>query len=250
MNNLICIIGNDNRMNYVAEHLYNMGYELSREESDIGEASYVVLPPVYKAELLVRDNTTVFAGSIVPESIKDNPNIKYVNYAVMEEFVRYNALLTAKGLLQEMKEDFDISAKKIAVSGYGYCGKEIANILKNEGEFTVLVRRKNLKEEILNAGCGYINIEDIKSKEIPDYDFIVNTVPAMLFDERILSKIDKSVKIYDIASMPGGVDFDYCKINDIFVHHSLGIPGKRYPKEAGLIIAQIVSNYINSISSL
>ena len=53
-----------------------------------------------------------------------------------------------------------------------------------------------------------------------------------------------NVMIFDIASSPGGVDFEYCKNNNIFTRHSLGIPGKLYPKEAGTIIAKAIVNKI------
>jgi len=51
--------------------------------------------------------------------------------------------------------------------------------------------------------------------------------------------------IFDIASAPGGCDFEYCRENNIFAILSLGIPGKEYPMEAGRIIADVILSDLN-----
>ncbi|MCL2383224.1 MAG: hypothetical protein FWC79_03570 [Oscillospiraceae bacterium] len=44
-----------------------------------------------------------------------------------------------------------------------------------------------------------------------NYDFIFNTVPAMILDESRIDKLKKECIIVDLASKPGGVDFEKAK---------------------------------------
>jgi len=39
-------------------------------------------------------------------------------------------------------------------------------------------------------------------------DFIFNTVPAMIIDEKRINSINKECIIVDLASAPGGIDFE------------------------------------------
>ncbi len=82
------------------------------------------------------------------------------------------------------------------------------------------------------------------------YSYIFNTVPACILTEVILSKLSKSVVIFDIASLPGGVDDDYCKKHHIEVYHSLGIPGRMYPQEAGNLIANEIYDVLYDVSTV
>jgi len=65
--------------------------------------------------------------------------------------------------------------------------------------------------------------------------------------EDILSQFHQGAVVVDIASMPGGVDFDYCKEHDIPYRHSLGIPGRLSPRTSGIILAdaavKVASNH-------
>ena len=42
----ICVIGNDRRMEYIAEYFYNLGYEISKSLYEIKDNSIVICKPV------------------------------------------------------------------------------------------------------------------------------------------------------------------------------------------------------------
>ena len=46
------------------------------------------------------------------------------------------------------------------------------------------------------------------SKAVEDCDLVINTVPYKLFDYRVLSKLKDGCLVIDLASKPGGADFE------------------------------------------
>ncbi len=74
------------------------------------------------------------------------------------------------------------------------------------------------------------------SKNVSDYDFIFNTIPSLVLTENILNNVHKDTTIIDIASKPGGTDFDACKSLGINARLCLGLPGKYSPKTSAKII--------------
>ena len=52
---------------------------------------------------------------------------------------------------------------------------------------------------------------------------------------------------FDIASLPGGIDLNYCSENNIFAVLRLSIPGIEFPYEAGEIIADSVIKHMTSL---
>lgn len=62
----------------------------------------------------------------------------------------------------------------------------------------------------------------------------------MMFTSHVLDQLTREQLMIDLASMPGGVDFDYARKRELRVIHALGIPAKVAPKTAGNIIATAI----------
>ena len=77
-----------------------------------------------------------------------------------------------------------------------------------------------------------------------DFDIIFNTVPHMVFDRKLLSRLNKETLIIDLASVPGGVDFQAAEELGIKTIHALSLPGKMSPDTAGKIIKDTVVNML------
>ncbi len=92
-------------------------------------------------------------------------------------------------------------------------------------------------------GCEGIHISKIK-----DYadqaDILFNTVPAMILDEEILSCLSRDCLVIDLASKPGGVDFDMAKNLRIKTIWALSLPGKVAPISAGAMIKETITNIL------
>ncbi len=64
--------------------------------------------------------------------------------------------------------------------------------------------------------------------------------PRKHFDEEKLKRIKSGALIIDLASYPGGVDFEKAKELGIKTIHALSLPGKVAPKSAGEIIESTI----------
>lgn len=243
----ICILGEDNRMDYAAEYLYNYGYEIYRDEIDLEYSQAVVLPPVYGKVDMFTDNHIIFCGNIPDDTDKEKYTI--YNYLNDKDFVEYNSMLTAKGIYDECENDYkNMNNKKILVLGYGSCGKAICEYYKDKcADIAVMVRKKELKKDIAKKGFSYFNFASYKANDLKDYDIIINTVPALVVDKAMIDCFNGKTSVYDIASKNGGTDFYYCKLKQIRANQYLKIPGKKYPKEAGEAIAKYVIKKLESI---
>ena len=61
-------------------------------------------------------------------------------------------------------------------------------------------------------GHGYepLPLDNLKD-HIHEFDIIFNTIPSLILDDEILTKVKKDALIIDLASKPGGIDFDAAK---------------------------------------
>jgi dipicolinate synthase subunit A len=264
-----CVIGADERMRYVYRHFYEKGFDVCY--SDDGECpvwnskSVIIAPPKPDYDIVkklfdkLQDNGGVysfFGGSLAPAfySLGAEKNIRVYDYLEDPEVVWENAVLTARGIVAEaMKGLQGTCSLGSLVLGYGNCGKAIAEQLKKKDQRVyVAVRREDIRQEIENAGYTYVNLSKL-SQFLRDfeYSYIYNTIPAMVLDKAAIDAISEKTVIYDIASAPGGTDFDYCREKGaekgIEAYLRLGIPGRCYPDYAGAIIAGYVNRVIFEI---
>ena len=75
---------------------------------------------------------------------------------------------------------------------------------------------------------------------ISNADIIFNTVPALVLNNTILNSVSSEAVIIDLASPPGGTDFDSAKRLGIKALLAPGLPGKVAPRTAGRILAKIL----------
>jgi len=76
-------------------------------------------------------------------------------------------------------------------------------------------------------------------EEIGRADLIFNTVPALVLTSELLSFTHPQVLIIDLASHPGGTDFQAAQRLNRRAILAPGLPGKVAPKTAGEILARI-----------
>jgi dipicolinate synthase subunit A len=248
------IIGSDDRMKYVYRHLYERGFSVcfadDREYWDYRNIILIAPPkPDYERVRSVLKTGGVhsfFGGSLDDSfySLCDEENVKVYDYLRSPEVVWENAVLTARGIVDEAKKCPEkFNSGKALVLGFGNCGKAIAGELKKQQVY-VAVRRADLRLKIESAGYKYVNLSEISQfLRSGEYSYIYNTIPAMVLDKAAIDSLKKDAVIFDIASAPGGTDFDYCREKGVEAYLRLGIPGKCYPDCAGAIIA----GYINRV---
>jgi dipicolinate synthase subunit A len=159
-----------------------------------------------------------------------------------DDFALHNAVPTAEGAIWEAmkRSDVTVAGSNTHVVGYGRCGKVLANHLQGLNSTVTVVSQTSEKR----AEAAALGFQDQPLEYWDDLvgqaDFIFNTVPAQLVDAAMLARTRDSVVIIDIASAPGGVDFQAA--------HDLGreavltpsLPGKQAPRTAGIAMARVI----------
>lgn len=183
--------------------------------------------------------------------LKAYPKLKdarVFDYASKEEFAILNALPTAEGAVECAMSRFEgtISGSKCMIVGFGRIGKILARTLKSlDADVTVCARKESDFAYISALGYKARNTRNLKS--VQGYDIVFNTVPAMIFDKTLLMNTDRNTLIIDLASLPGGVDFEVAHKFNTDAVRALSLPGKCAPRTAGEIIKTTVFNIIEEV---
>ncbi|MCD8027022.1 MAG: dipicolinate synthase subunit DpsA [Clostridiales bacterium] len=170
------------------------------------------------------------------------------DYAARDEFAILNALPTAEGALECAIREYEgtISGSRCLITGFGRIGKILAKTLRAlDAEVTVSARRQDDFAYISALGYKAENTSALKS--VRGYDIVFNTVPALIFDRALLMNTDTNTFIIDLASLPGGVDFEAAHKFNIDAVRALSLPGKCAPKIAGQIIKTTVFTIIEEV---
>lgn len=279
------IIGGDKRQLYLAKSISDSGYEvllggfgklestgalvLTDVKTVIEESDAIIFPlPSVRADGSI--NTPFSESSVVLDSddteillrkpvfvamrekfIKAYPSLKdarVFDYASKDEFAILNALPTAEGAVECAMHKYQgtISGSKCMVVGFGRIGKILAKILSAlNADVTVCAR--NDSDFAYISALGYNSCNTKKLKCIRGYDIVFNTVPIMIFDKKLLMNTDTNTIIIDLASLPGGVDFESAHKFNIDAVRALSLPGKCAPEAAGKIIQTTVFNIIEEV---
>ena len=196
----------------------------------------------------VPSNSLFIAGRI-PDSINEQLNekhVKCIDILKREEMSVLNAVPTAEGsihiLIQELPRTLKDS--RLLIVGYGRIGKILAKMLQGFGADVWVAARKYSDIAWIEAqGLKPVALNQL-SRYVSDMDAIINTAPALVITKDILKKIRSGCLILDLASSPGGVDFEAAKAYDFKTIWALGIPGKTAPLTAGDIIRRTIYNIL------
>ncbi len=198
---------------------------------------------------VLKKGGTVFGGRISPnvKDLFDEHKISVIDYSVREEFCVLNAISTAEGAIQVAMEETarTISGEKILILGMGRISKVLIKQLSGfNAKITVAARKFSDIAWAETYGCEGIHISSLAEK-IGEFNIIFGTVPSVILTEEILAKTDKNTLIIDLASKPGGVDFDAATSLGVKVIWLLSLPGKVAPLTAGETIGKTILNIIS-----
>ena len=279
----IGIIGGDNRQGELAHLLEADGHDVrvfgvpqpksggfceaqSLEEA-VNEASCVVLPiPA------VRDCTTlnipsvqrpytteqlfsilragqIVVGGKIPEAMFDMAHrhaVDVVDYVEREDFSVRNAVPSAEGAVQLAMENTQrtIHGSRCLVIGYGRIGKVLARMLKGLGAHVTVAARKYSDFSWIEVE-GYQAAHTMKlSGQLSGLDIVFNTVPRFVVGEKEILQLAPGCLLIDLASFPGGIDYDAAQKRGVACLWALGLPGKVAPVSASLILKDCIYNIL------
>lgn len=283
----ISVIGGDLRQLTLARLLKSEGYRVflygfDKDDAVLGEleceedvdyvlgADMIILPvpvtfdgvtvnspysskPLSVSELLesVNRSAIIFGGQIQPnlQAAFEESGIAYRDYLKREELAVRNAVPTAEGAIEIAISETPITihSSKSLVLGYGKIGKILSKDLYGLGAQVYVAARKHADLAMIE-GHGYepFPFQSLR-KRIGEFDIVFNTLPTLILDDETLSGVRKDTLIIDLASKPGGVDFEAAKKYGLRVIWALSLPGKTAPITSGAIIKDTIMNIINEL---
>jgi len=162
-----------------------------------------------------------------------------IETAEIDEMAILNAIPTAEGALMLAMQELPITlhGSQTFILGLGRTGFMLARVLDGVGaRVTVIDRGAADRARAYGEGWVAYPFSDLAAI-IERADVIFNTVPAMVLTGNILARTKADVLIIDLASAPGGVDFEAAERFRIRAVLALGLPGKVAPLTAGRILA-------------
>lgn len=163
------------------------------------------------------------------------------DYSKREDFAVLNAVPTAEGAIRRAMELYEgtIAGSRVMVVGFGRIGKVLSKLLCALNADVTVCARKPADLAMIRA-LGYKAQHTERMVSVQYTDVVFNTVPALIFDETLLKNTSRDTIIIDLASLPGGVDFEAANALGIDACRALSLPGKCAPKTAGEIIKTTV----------
>lgn len=158
-----------------------------------------------------------------------------------------NSVPTAEGALQIAMEElpYTIRGLRTVVCGMGRVGSTLARLMQRVGADVTVAARSSRDFAICEAeglkSCTYSHLRRI----LPEALLVYNTVPALIFDRELLDCMNREALLIDLASMPGGTDFEYAAKRRIRTIHALSLPGKVAPVGAAQIIQKVIYNILH-----
>lgn len=176
----------------------------------------------------------------------ENAGIRLVDYYRREELAVLNTIPTAEGAIQIAMEELPITihGARCLVAGFGRVGKTLCRSLAALGAEVSACARKCADLAWIKA-LGYTPIEVRElGHSVGAFDVVFNTIPAVVLSEAVLANLRKDCLVIDLASKPGGVDFETAGRIGIKTIWALSLPGKVAPITSGAIIKDTVLNIV------
>lgn len=255
-----CILGTDNRSVKLRELYLKEGNKIS----DYIDGDYIIAPIPFSRDgekvngeiLTVNEildlpniqDKVIFSGAIsnnIKARLKEN-NVKYYDLMELDEVAILNAIPTAEGAIATAMEmtDFTLCESNVLVMGFGRIGKILSKMLHGIGA-NVYVEARKEKDLAMVRAMGYIpvNLDDL-DKYLNKFDIIFNTIPTTILDKDKLNIVNRNCSIIDLASSPGGIDFEYAKEIGLNVVWALALPGKVAPLSSAMYVKEAIDKII------
>ncbi|MFD1037934.1 dipicolinic acid synthetase subunit A [Virgibacillus byunsanensis] len=158
----------------------------------------------------------------------------------------YNSIPTAEGTIMMAIEhtDYTIHGSRVIVVGFGRVGHTVANKFSALGA-KVSVSARSIMDlaRITEMGLTAIPLAELQDYT-HDCDLLINTIPALVVNEKSIQQLPSHGLIIDLASKPGGTDFAYAEKRGVKAILARSLPGIVAPKTAGKILADVIKQFL------
>ena len=190
-------------------------------------------------------NKKIITGNITEEInkvIKSENNNEIIDVLKYEELTVMNVIPTAEGAIQIAMERSKITVhgSNCLILGFGRIGKVLAKMLHGIGANVYCEARKQQDLAWIKAfGYNEIHLKDL-NKILGEFDVIFNTIPHLVLDKTNLELVKKECILIDLASKPGGIDFNEADRLGLENEWALALPGKVAPKASAKYIFELL----------
>jgi dipicolinate synthase subunit A len=186
----------------------------------------------------------VFAGRVdaASRALAHEAGVELLDYYEREELAVLNAAATAEGALAlAMRETAGTLCRSRAlIAGFGRIGRLLALRLRALGADVTAAARSPADRAWAEAfGCRAAELTELPALA-RESDIVFNTVPAPVFTEPVLAALPAGTPLIDLASRPGGTDFEAAAKLGKRAIHALSLPGEAAPEAAGAAIGRAV----------
>jgi len=206
----------------------------------------LVLNEETMAQLPVK--TFVFTGLAGPllKQVTSRLDLRLIELMRLDEVAILNSIPSAEGAIQMAMEMLPITihGSSAFVLGFGRTGRTLARLLGAMGAQTRVVARKAADlARIIEMSFIPVPFHNMSS-HLDEADIIFNTIPAPVLTAEVLAGLSPETVIIDLASDPGGTDFQAAERLGIKAVLAPSLPGRVAPKTAGRILAQVIIRFL------
>ncbi len=169
--------------------------------------------------------------------------LRLCDYFSGEELTLKNALLTAEGAVSLLigGSDTALFDSCAVITGYGRIARYLARLLREfRCRVTIIARSPIQRQKAQLDGFCALPAE-LAGTAAAGADFVINTVPAQLFDESDFMKLRRSAVYLELATRTRPPETNWAQHAGISYINGSGLPGKFSPKTAGEAIAYAVT---------
>lgn len=242
------LIEKDARQHELGKLLKEQGYQVTVAAQCMdGDYDAVLLPAACSAEYITNEDSLHSGQYVFGSNISDavtKTGVHVVEYMASDMVAYKNAAATAEGVIAEaiIGSPINLSGSKTLVIGYGRCGKILCHKLSGIGAcVNVIERNEDHRAEAQSMGFCVFTPED-EGLDWGSFQYIFNTAPVQVLTGQQLCGVSQDVIILDIASKPGGVDYEYCRKYHLNARLLSGIPGKYAPKTSAHILLEVIQS--------
>jgi dipicolinate synthase subunit A len=201
-----------------------------------------------KAIDVLAENALVIIGSARPflREWVGSYKLRLLEIAEMDDIAIMNSIPTAEGAIQIAMEESKITihGSRSLIVGFGRIAITLARTLRALGsDVTVVARNEGQMARAYEMGCKRAGYSEL-AEAISHSDFVFNTVPSLVINRNVLKKARCDAIIIDLATQPGGTDFEAANEYGFKAILAPGLPGKVAPISAGKILAEVIPRLI------
>lgn len=209
---------------------------LENKNGDLTAPYHPTALPLAEIFATLSPQQLVFGGQVKEKAraLAKYQGITLLDYFQREELTIANAVPTAEGCIQILMERLPVTIQdsRVMVLGYGKVATATAQRLAALGaKVTIAARSFPQLEQARSDGFHTDKITQLLGG-LCCYDAIVNTVPAPILGKQELEDCHQDCLLVDLASLPGGIDFQSAEDLHRQAIHALSLPGKVAPATA------------------